>query len=424
MQKQIATRMIIGLLVIAAMVLGFQKFKDFAQDPDIGTFESAGFIAAIEQTSTGNRAMMFDTNGNRIDAPEPKAGAKASPKFDDREISWSPDGQRLFISSTRESNAFNVYRWNPARKVVERRSLGTRSQGAPYFTPSDDKLAAQLGLMIAGGTVQELDAKMGTTAQIAPPLSGPVTGDPNEGAGSVSAIEAMYHKFGDSFQFARYGGARDRIFAIMRNDEGEVAMCQAFGVDADKNMLPPTEIMRGRRVTMDVTPDGRAVISVQGYDFPPDAPVPPEFIKDGKTVKPFYNGVFLVTMDDLGKPNMVPIVLIPKDQNLAFQEVVISPDGKSLAAVVGSFDKNVDFQPGGLVVMPFEPGGGTKGQKLMEGPVSQPCWAPDSTKVGFIYSHDGYSDIVVVDPTKPDAVTKVTENKKFMSPKFSPQKPR
>lgn len=421
MQKKIAIRMIIGLIVIAAMVFGFQKFKDFAQDPDLGEFASVGFLAAIEQTEDGNRATIFDANGERINPPEPKTGAKASAKYDDREISWSGDGQRLFISSTRESNSYNVYRWNPERKVVERRSLGSRSQSTPYFLPGADKDMAQLGLMIAGGAVQELDARMGTTTQVAPPVSGPVSGSSEEGAGTISAIEAIYHKFGESFLYARYGSARDRLYAVMRNDEGEVALSQVFGADANGQLLPPQEIVRGRKVSMDVSADGRAVVAVQGFTFAPDSPIPPEFVKNGKTIKPFFNAVLMATMDDTGHCKVDPIVIVPKDQNMAFQEVMISPDGTMIAAIVGEFDKNIDFQPKSIVVFPFEPGGGTKGRNLLAGAISQPAWSPDSKNLAFVISHDGFSDIVVIDITTPGALKKITENKKFMSPKFSPQ---
>lgn len=417
MQNKIAIRTIIGLLAIAAMVLGFQRFKDFAKDPDVGVFDSVGVVAVIEQTPNGSRVLLIDPSGKETAPPSPD-----KKRFDDREVSWSADGQRLFLSSTRESDAYNVYRWNPAKNKVERRSTGSRSQSAPQMATGSNPEERTNGLILAGGTVLALNAREGTTVQVLPPtmLGTTASGEEGEG-GRVSAMESLYRKFGDSFRLAMWAGNETDIFAMMRNDDGDVVIQQQLGADIEGNPFQPIELMRATRLYMDVAKNGKAVVSVQFFQFPPDN-IPPEFIKNGKVTKPFLHGLFLLEFGKDGRPVQPQAIFMPQPyEPIAFGDVAISPDGTKLAAVIGEIDKKTgDFISRGLAVMPFELGGGQNGTPLMPGDLSQPTWSADGSKIYVVQNHDGFSDLVEASLSggqpKP-----LTNGKHVTSPKASPQ---
>lgn len=128
MQNKLLVKTIVGIAVIAVLFTGYRAFNEFSADPDLGDFNSVGAIAAIETSREGSRAVIFTADGKRIDPPAPsKTDAQ------DVEVTWTADGQRLFLSSNRESSSFTVHRWNPASQKLEARGLVGRSQGAPFF---------------------------------------------------------------------------------------------------------------------------------------------------------------------------------------------------------------------------------------------------------------------------------------------------
>ncbi|MDI9634644.1 LpqB family beta-propeller domain-containing protein [Kamptonema cortianum] len=413
MQNKVAMRMVAGIVAIIALMAGYYAFNNFAKDPDLGNFESEGMIAAIEYSREGGRVILLDSNGKKTEAPEPE-----KKQYDDREVSWSADGQRVFVSSTRESNAYNVYRWNPVRELVERRATGSRSQTAPEFS---DYLAGKndkLGLILSGGYVFELDIRTGKTRQVLPPVTKErMAGDVGEGIGSP--LEAMYRPFGDSFRRALWGKDKSVVWAVMRNDIGEVVIVQPIGFDPETGMpLAPREIVRGKKVGLQVLPDGRAVALVSGFQFGDPNTIPPEYIKDGRPVPPISCGIMVASVNDQAIPSMNPIVVLPPESPETFDEIAVSPDGKQVAVVVGQKDEKGVHTTQGMVVMALQQG--SPPMVLAQGSVSQPSWSPDGKRLVYIKTQGDNTDIFIVNADG-SGERQLTKGGKYAFPKFSPQ---
>lgn len=414
MQKQIGTRLVIGLFAIAALFFGYQYFANFAEDPDVGDFDSVGYIAAVRQTPDGGRAVLIDPRGNVVEAP---AGPRAN--YDDREVSWGADGQRVFISSSRESDAYNVYRWNPSSEKVERRTTGSRSQGSPWFVRGTDEAFRQFGLILTGGFVFEMNVRTGAMAQVLPPLlrERAVAG---EEEGARSPLEALYNDFGESFREARWGAAKDFIFAVMQNDLGRVAIVQARGFDAQGRPFPPREIFRGQHVDLDVTTAGEALVMIRGFQFNPNQPVPEQFVRDGRPVRPFSSGLFRVTVGPDGNPVAQAVVLVPEGSPEGFGDVALSPDGSQLAVVVGEVAESGDFEPRALFVMPFVEGGGQQARPVAPGSISGPSWSGDGRRIAYM-RRDGRETAVWTASSGGGDERKLTSGANYTSVAYSPQ---
>lgn len=414
MQKKIAIRFILGILTIVALFGGYRLFHEFAKDPDLGEFDSAGMVAAIEYTAEGGRVVMFDEQGDKKTPPNPEK------QFDDLDVAWSVDGNRLFFSSTRDSEAYTIHRWNPGTNVVERRTAGSRSQSLPWFGPASDPRAKQYGLILSGGNVLEVDARTGATSTILPPSTRDLVTGGGDESGAQSPMESTYRDLGDSFKFARWGAGRESLFAIMRKEENNVAILQSLGVDAEGQQKRPVEIFRGRNVVIDVDDQGTAAMSVQGFYFRDPAAVPEQFIQNGKVVKPFESGVFKITVSADGQPNAIPVALVPAGAEQSFGDLSISPDGTKVAVVIGNVDKNGNFVSAGIAVMPFDQGGGGQGSLLVQGSVSSVSWSPDGSKLVYLMTEGSDTDIYTVSADG-SGTRKVTSGGRYAFPRFSPQ---
>ncbi|MBL8068492.1 MAG: PD40 domain-containing protein [Armatimonadetes bacterium] len=412
MKDQITKRFIIGALIIAALLISFNFIKSFVQDPDVGAYDSSGQIVAIEQTRDGGRLALFDEAGKRIDPPKP---SKAT--YDDREVSWAVDGSRIFVSSNRETNAYNVYRWNPGDQKFMRRSKGTRSQGAPWFGPAGDPDAKNLGLLQTGGQIFELDVKTGDLGQILPPPGERISVGEEGAKGSMEG----YDRFGTAFTKARYAGSKEMIYGLMRNDEGYTMVFQPVGVDAMGQPLRPIEMYRGQIVDFETDPNGVGAVLVRGFQFPPYQDVPKEFIKGGKVVKPFSSALFRVTIGPDGKPASEAVIVVGPDAPEAVGDFAISPDGLQIAVVVGAKTEGGGFEPAVMLVMPFKVNGGAEAKPVVQGRVSSPSWSGDGTKLAYLKQDGKDIDIYRVNADG-SSETKVTSGGTWLSPRFSPAK--
>ena len=110
-QPKISQRMLlrfaIGLIVLAALFYGYQWWKDYTKDPDLPLEnDTAGMIAALQLGEEGNQVVVFTKEGELRKSPGYQPGKN------DKELTWRPDGNRLFFTSDREETSFHVYRWN------------------------------------------------------------------------------------------------------------------------------------------------------------------------------------------------------------------------------------------------------------------------------------------------------------------------
>lgn len=410
MKKQNQRRFAIMLVVITILTIGFQFFKSAAEDPDFGDFKSAGYIIAIERNGSVGRAVMFDESGKRIDAPKPSKS-----EYDDREVSWSLDGQRVFISSNRDSSAYSVYRWNPAKSKMERRSVGSISQGAPWFGPYGDPEAKKFGVIQAGGQILALEIKSGATTTVLPPTAERVT---TESEGSTSSMD-NYKNFGESFVKARYLGSKDRILGLMRNDEGNTVIFQAIGVDQNGQPFRPVEMYRGKRLNIETDRVGTAAVLIAGFQFAPNAEIPEEFIKNGKVTPPFADGIFKVGVGQDMAPSVEPVAMIPVGAKETFVDFALSPDGKMLAAVIGEKLADGGYISRALVVMPFELQGSQKMTPLLQGAISSPSWSPDSSQITYLKTEGSDTDVYRANGDGSNEL-KLTNGGNWATPQFSP----
>jgi len=414
MKKQNAKRFIIWGLAIAVLMIGFQFWKNFSEDPDLGDFDSVGHIIALERDGSRGKVVMFDEAGNRIDAPKP-----AKSEYDDREISWSVDGQRVFTSSNRDSSAYSVYRWNPAKSKIERRSLGSISQGAPWFGPYGDPDAKQYGLIQAGGQILALEIKTGATGTVLPPSADRVA---SEGEGSTSSMD-MYSKFGDSFVKARFAGGKDRVIGLMRNDEGNTLVYHPMVLNENGQPERPAELYRAARINFDVDQKGVAAVLVAGFQFPPESEIPAEFVKDGKVTPPFMDGIFKLAIGADLKPVVEPVAFIPVGARETFVDLAVSPDGTKIAVVIGENLPTGGYESRAMVVMPFEAQGSQKMTPIIQGAVSSPSWSADGTQITYLKTTGSDTDVYRANADGSTEL-KLTNGGNWSSPLFSPQLPK
>ncbi|QYK52702.1 MAG: PD40 domain-containing protein [Fimbriimonadaceae bacterium] len=415
MKKATQIRFLIGFLLIVGLLYGYKVLKNVTDDPDPGEFTSVGYVAALEMTKQGGRVVLFDENGKRI---EPNKPAKdGSSQWEDREVSWSVDGQRIFMSSTRESDSFLVYRWNPDRQDISKRAIGSRSQSAPWFGPFDDPDAKKLGLIQSGGQILEINIKTGTTKQILPPA---VDETAAAEEGRRGTMEVLYGKFGESFVKARYAGNKNDLVAIMLNDEGQTAILHRLGFNNEGQLNRPIEIFRGKKVAIDVAPDGRVAMMVRNMTFPDQANIPSEFIKDGKVTKPFESGIFVITIGEDGFPKADAIAVLPFGSEESFGDIAVSPDGSKIAVVVGVSDGMGGFTPSGLMTMPFETNGGGSPSPVIGGQISSPSWSSDGKKLTYLKTEGSDTDVFVIG-VDGSGERKLTSGGTYAMPQFSPQ---
>ncbi len=411
MKKQNAKRFAIMGIVIAILIFGFQMWNQVADDPDFGEFKSVNYIIALERDGAQAKVVMFDDAGKRIDSPKP-----AKSEFDDREISWSVDGQRVFVSSNRDSSAYSVYRWNPAKSKFERRSIGSISQGTPWFGPFGDPDAKKFGLIQAGGQILALEIKSGATGTVLPPSADRVS---SEGEGSTSSME-MYSKFGESFVKARFAGSKDRVLGLMRNDEGNTLILHPIAMQPSGQPFPPMELYRANRINFDVDRNGVAGVMLAGFQFPPNQEIPAEFIKDGKATPPFQDGIFKVTIGSDYSPQVEPVGFIPPGAKESFMDLAVSPDGSKVAVVVGRQVDSGGFEPIGIYVMPFEAQGNQHMMELVPGAVASPSWSADGSKLTYVKTTGSDTDIYRINADGSGEL-KLTSGGNWASPLFSPQ---
>lgn len=419
MHKQIAVRLIIGLLTIAALFFGYQKFAEFAKDPDLGDFDSAGMILAIAYEREGDRVVLLTEDGDEITPPEPEADANDRRRtVRDSEASWSADGQRVFMSSNRKSNSFTVHRWNPSNDTVDIKRQTSRFQSAPYFDPYNDPQASTNGLILSGGYVMDYEVASGGTTQILPPVLKDLV-QRNDDQGTASPMDSLFENLGESFRKARWSSDRSAMFAIMKGDASDVAIFNLFPESGE--LAPPREIIRGDGVDLDVGPEGKAVVAVRRLFIKDEDRTRPEYQdENGNFRKPFESALILVTLGAENEPPNIQIVAAVNTLDQGFADPAISPDEESVVLVVGQFNEDGEFRPQGLVLMPLAPGGAQQGGILVQGVVRQPSWSPDGTQVTYIREDGNYSNVYVFD-LDTGRETKVSPDGRYGYPKFSPQ---
>jgi hypothetical protein len=431
--RKLATRGIIGLFAIAAIVWLYTFLKHTGSDIDTGAVNSVGWIATLRRTEgDGFQAVVIKPDGSILESPGYVKGAH------DQHLVWRPDGNRIFFSSDREDNAYNLYRWNLATNVVERRTLGKLAKTDPSF-PQSGELKGDDGvnpLFVFQGMGWQLDVKSGSGSQMVPTPTGKneqSTLERSEDAagGSLGAFGAGTTT---RFRSVRFFKGTNWFAAIKRTNDGEAFVIQKNGADPEKPDEPgakPTSLYFADKIQMAVDPaTGKVVVAEIGFQFPPNQPIPEAAI-DPKTHvihKPFRHAVMLFDPEAPPETGNLPVA-INRGDNYTFTQPAISPDGSTLLLTLGPYVGGGQYGAPYLTAMPCTPnalGNMTKlyPQKAGKGApfLLAPSWSPDGTKIIFTEYTSKTSVLKVInkDGSNPQAVAEGKGN--FGPALFSPQK--
>ncbi len=410
--RKMLIRTVIGLFGLAALFAGYQWYRSLGGDLDLPfNVETAGMIAAIQETSDGNQVVLIHPDGKIVPSPGYVAGAS------DRDVAWRPDGNRVFFSSDREQRVYNIFRWNPGSEKVQRRTFGSRAKTTLEFPSEAVPFANERALITSGGFVLELNPTDGATPQILPPVGREVSAS-KEG-GSASQFDAVYERLGSSFRRAKWAGnGRDWIATVMRRDTGEVLVLQ--NLSSDGALSPPFPVVAGERVEFDVNPKSGEIVFVSiGFQFPEREAIPKQFIVNGRIKRPFFHLVGIIDPNKLDQ-RRDPIAASNSD-DAAFSHPMISPDGTTLLLVTGKHVGSGQIEPADLVVMPAQPNGGQSASRVYPGVANDPSWAPDSERILFVHTDNGKRAIFEArkDGSSIKNLTGQTGN--FSRPLYSPQ---
>lgn len=419
-RNKLALRIVVWLFAIAILFAVYQWYRGLGHDIDLPVkADTAGFIAAVERRDNGSIAVIFRPDGTKVEAPDYKAGAQ------DKEVVWRPDGNRLFFSSDRVDDSFNIYRWNTGRNTVERRSLGSRSQSSPNFSPFGPPSEQNKPLIIAGGFVLELDPKDGSAVQVLPPPQREIAQSGEEQT-VADQFTTLYGRIGTSFKEARWGKDRAYIIAVMRREGGEVLVIQPTRPtkDADGKLRPALPVMleAGDRIEIDVAPSGIVAASIIGFQFPDPNTVPEEFIKDNKVVPPFRHALVLVNPEKLGTQEVSSAAFVSATDKVCLQQPRFSPDGSKILAVGGSVKDGINFTPEVLVSLPAQPNGFMNHTVLLSGEIRDPSWRPDGKEIVFVKRDDQSPRAIYRIGANGSGEKRVSQDAaSYFGPVFSPQ---
>ncbi len=420
-------RLTVGVVLIATLVYLFIQFVSGARSADPGDFQSAGFIAATQEVGDGEQVVLIDPKGEIVKSPGYTDDATDQPPV------WSPDGQRLYFASDRENDESHLFRWNPARQLVERRSVDKRAKSWIYFDdePSNPRPTLMMG---ASGTVMIVEPRVPHSRQIMPPR-GKSEGSSSGESGATGVFEQTYSGIGTSVKMARWSADRSYILAVMRRDDGEILVAQktfkddhpvdltdTWKVDVTK---PPTLVIAGDRVDFDINKKtGKVVYACQNFKFPDPAMIPPEMKQNGRVMLPFRHVLGIFSPGDGGMYEVSPtaqnFIAVTEDDKFCFAVPVLSPDGSQVVCQMGDYRGAGVVQVHNLVLMPVEVGGGQQSRTLVSDPVIDVSWHPNGQSILFSADANGERSIFSIKTDKTDLKNLTKGKGKFRGAVWSP----
>jgi len=421
--QQMLTRSAILIVVVVGLFYGYEWLLNHDADFDNGTAETTGWIAAISRKPSGAVACVIQPDGTVIESPGARTDATGVVSTD-RELAWRPDGNRIFFSSDREDNVYNIFRWNLSSSKVMRRTLGKLAKTDPSF-PSTDESGVR-PLIIFGGVVWELDPGKGTAHRIYPPADS-------------KDVDVQLDN-ADTAESGGAGSTQSRIKAACLFGKGQWLAMVVAGDDGDTlkvaQLADPGQqgkrltLARGQRILIDAdAADGKLVYGVDDFRWPDESDVPPEFIHNGVATRPFSHCLAIFDPSSPAGLSMQSLIGASINDRGAFQNLAISPDGANIAVVVGPYSNgNVIGQAllkipvkahGSAEAVPLEP---RPGDPAPTGPISDPAWNPTSDEVAFAMGTGANKTDIFTINADGTGLKNVTNGKgDFRSPKYSPQ---
>ncbi len=425
--QKLLARFSAGLFLLAIFFYGYQWIRNRAADIDVGTVDTRGWIAAIEYLPGGAQAVAIKPDGTVLKS----SGYVTNKGWADRDVVWRPDGNRIYFASNRVDpqqpnvQAYNLYRWNPGKDLVERRTMGKISKLDPSFAsgiPSEDNLNP---LMVYGGKAWELDASRGEATQVFPVKPTSEKNAPQD-LRDPNAIEGQGSGFGTGdvkVRLARYFAGKTWVAVIRKTEEGDRLEVQKVGSNKREDHLT---LAAGDHINIDVDPkNGRLFFEVLGFQWPDVNDIPPQFMQNGVAKKPFRHYIWFFDAS-VGHLNEQPVVA-SQDDKTCFSQLSVSPEGTMIAVTAGPYKGNGDYETRTIHLFPAKAGAAREGYQVFPASgsanfmISGLTWNPTGHQVAFIESGQGEKVIATVDDDGRNFKELTKGQGNFGFPKFSPQ---
>jgi hypothetical protein len=225
-----------------------------------------------------------------------------------------------------------------------------------------------------------------------------------------------------------WGPNKSFIVAVMTRDSGEILIVQRLDATKPEDALPRA-IVAGDRISYDVDPaTGVIVYAVLNFQLAMDTTdienVPEQFIKDGKIVIPFEHAIGLANPDNPSDAATNGPMFQSPNNAVAFDSIVLSPDGKSVAFTTGRYEGDGNFVPAELVVGETRvatPDGPPSVTRILSGEIFEPSWHPDNRRLVFVRREAGGQRAILTINRDGTRETPISREGSFSTPKFSPQ---
>ena len=416
---RVAKRFIIGLVILGALVYGFQFFQSLGGHiSDAVPANTDGLVAAIRYGKDGQSAVVIKPDGTVVVNTGHKDGVT------DRDATWNPSGNRLYFVSDRKSNAFHIYNWNPITNVEpEQRTVDNSGRSNPSFEAQTASKTDSKLLITSRGIVQEFHPIDGSTPQVLPSKDKEAYQGKGEESTDLGTLgQSKYKALGTSFRIAKWLKDRTYVASVMRREQGEILVIQSLNPNSEGKIPDPMPIIAAEKIEIAVDPaTGNLVYSATEFLYPDQSQIPPSMIKGGKVTKPFEHCVGILDPEDPKNEEKNGLVLVSPSNDVAFANPAVSPDGSALLVVTGKYDGNGSITSKALLTMPVRPRGGGSASAIIRGEVYEPSWHPKGSKIVFIQKEAGKRGIFTSNSDGTSKVALSKDSSSYGYPQFSPQ---
>lgn len=418
------TRRLVGLLVLILVGFGVGAFIVWMRNRPadrpwiiVPPPNTRDYIAALRENEDGSSRVVSIAPDGTIREPEGEG------ELDDREIVWSPDGNRIiFVSNRTPDGSYQLFDWIPDRKNQAYQLTPSGASRSNPWAARDNSI-----LYASRGSIYRLHYQTLANYTVYPPREEPGAHQTEEGEvadhhehghdETTHRIEQAWNQVstsleGDAFEKGFLTADGRYFIGVYSTPRGRALIIQNMRPDTEDAFFPGVPLM-GSELEVAVHPtDSRVVVAVKDFRWPFLDRVPAEMKEpDGSIRRPFVNGVFVF---DLGGGKPPEMVFQSRDGSEALGSPAISPDGTKLA-LTRYVRRDTLLLPEALLVVPLE---GGQMRLVFTGDASQPSWSSDGQRLAFIKGGDVWT--VRADGTGAKNLT--NGNGRYNSPKFSPKK--
>jgi TolB protein len=410
-------RFAILLFVVAALVYTLFNYQDWITRER--SFDTKGWVVFVSDISGFDDIWVADKEG--------KIKQLTNDEAEDVTPTWSPTGNQIIFSSTRESAAskkivFQLYSIRPDGTVVQPLTIGGGAKQDPHFSKDGRTV-----LHLAQGFVTEVDIKDHHAAQLLPPAERP------------DMIMSWREQFGESVgvRHALWAPTNENlILAQLPPAKGNMLMLADI---SDPNKPSLAFILAAKRLEFVWSPVSTDIVAA----FQEPIPLSTVVITDVKDTLPLKHGIivftimpneeakasgspFIIRFDDNRSLVAKSVVNMGKDYGLI--EPSFKPDGAQMVFVLAKMKGAEVIQRMGIVVYPTSSIDSAKGgleepTTIVRGNVGSPAWSPDGSKLAYVvYTESGHRDIWTVNIDGTNATNLTNGKGDNREPVWSPQR--